>query len=160
MQPRSYPMCFYVFEDSTSPQILLSYVTLERLGILEFKVPNLAATSQIEDFSVPTSPTPSGKGRLLKASPSVTTQGLSNKRKTTSLQLSFGNNSYIRGTECKVLNYPNKSTPASHCPPLPPQSHNAHQVSPQDTVVQGNFPLFHLCGQDIMALKQAFPNSL
>ena len=45
--PRSYPTHFYVFEDTTSPQILLSYATLERLGILEFKVPNLAAHSTI-----------------------------------------------------------------------------------------------------------------
>ena len=33
---------FYVFEDTTSPPILLSYVASERLGIIEFKVPNEA----------------------------------------------------------------------------------------------------------------------
>ena len=33
---------FYVFEDTTSPPILLSYATSERLGIIEFKVPNEA----------------------------------------------------------------------------------------------------------------------
>ena len=30
MIPRSYPVHFYVFEDATSPQILLSYATLEK----------------------------------------------------------------------------------------------------------------------------------
>ena len=38
-KPRSYPTWFYVFEDATSHQILLSYATSERLGILEFRVP-------------------------------------------------------------------------------------------------------------------------
>ena len=47
-KPRSYPTCFYVFEDATSPHILLSYATSERLGIVSFKVPNLAATSKID----------------------------------------------------------------------------------------------------------------
>ena len=35
--PRSYPTWLYVFEDATSHQIILSFVTLEMLGILEFK---------------------------------------------------------------------------------------------------------------------------
>ena len=67
MQPKLYPTCFYVFEDSTSPQILLSSVTLERLGILEFQVPSLAATSQIDDLHVPSSPTPSSKRKTTKS---------------------------------------------------------------------------------------------
>ena len=33
---------FYVFEDTTSPPILLSYAASESLGIIEFKVPNEA----------------------------------------------------------------------------------------------------------------------
>ena len=33
---------FYVFEDTASPPILLSYAASERLGIIEFKVPNEA----------------------------------------------------------------------------------------------------------------------
>ena len=56
--PKSYPTCCYVFKDATSPQILLSYATLERLGILEFKVPNLAAHSQVDYLNVPTSHAP------------------------------------------------------------------------------------------------------
>ena len=42
-QLRSYPMQFYIFEDTMSLQILLSCATLECLGILEFKVPSLEA---------------------------------------------------------------------------------------------------------------------
>ena len=59
-EPRSYPICFYVFEDANSPQILLSKATSERLGIIAFKVPNLATTSQVDDLSMPSFPTPSG----------------------------------------------------------------------------------------------------
>ena len=43
-EPRMYPIRFYVFEDVINPQILLSYATLERLGIITFQGPNLAAT--------------------------------------------------------------------------------------------------------------------
>ena len=56
-KPRLYPTCFLYLRMQTSPQILLSYVTLERLGILDFKVPNLAATSHIDYLNVPSSPT-------------------------------------------------------------------------------------------------------
>ena len=38
-EPRTYPVRFYVFEDATSPHILLLYATLERLGIVSFWVP-------------------------------------------------------------------------------------------------------------------------
>ena len=97
MQPRSYPIYFFMFEDSTSPQILLSYATSESLGIFEFKVPNLASVSQIDDLSVPSSPTHSGKRKTAKciifSDPFVwleqphsapLPQGLSGKRKTVS----------------------------------------------------------------------------
>ena len=80
--------------------------------------------------------------RLLYSAPSP--QGLRGKRKTASLHVSFGNNTYLRGTENKSsLKYPNKVTLASPCPLLPPQSHSPNQVSPQGTVAQGNSPLFH-----------------
>ena len=45
-EPKTYPVCFYVFEDTTSPHILLSYTTLVRLGIVSFQVPNLVATNK------------------------------------------------------------------------------------------------------------------
>ena len=38
-EPRMYTVRFYVFEDAISPHILLSYATLERLGIVSFQVP-------------------------------------------------------------------------------------------------------------------------
>ena len=55
-EPRSYPTCFYMFGDATSPHILLSYTTLERLGIIQFNVPNLAATTHINHVALPSSP--------------------------------------------------------------------------------------------------------
>ena len=59
-QPRSYPTWFYVFEDAASPHILLLYATSECLGILEFKVSNLAAHSDIDAVTIPNSTTPGG----------------------------------------------------------------------------------------------------
>ena len=51
-QPRTYPVRFYVFEDATNPPNLLSYATLERLGIVQFQVPNLAATHPLDQVVV------------------------------------------------------------------------------------------------------------
>ena len=65
-EPRMYPTHFYVFEDTTSAQILRSYVTLDKLGIVAFKVPKLAATSQVDNLSIPTSQTPSGLRKTTK----------------------------------------------------------------------------------------------
>ena len=53
-EPKSYPICFYVIEDATSPHILLSYATLERFGIVSFQVPKLAATSKLDHVALPT----------------------------------------------------------------------------------------------------------
>ena len=42
----------YMFEDTTSPPILLLYAASERLGIIEFKVPNEAIlTAAIDTIS-------------------------------------------------------------------------------------------------------------
>ena len=53
---RMYAIRFYVFEDVTNPQILLSYATSERLGIITFQVPNLAATHALDQVAVQTHP--------------------------------------------------------------------------------------------------------
>ena len=55
-EPRMYPVRFYVFEDATNPYILLSYATSERLGIVSFQVPNLAATDKIDHVALPNPP--------------------------------------------------------------------------------------------------------
>ena len=55
-EPRMYPVRCYVFKDATSPHILLSYATLERLGIVSFQVPNLAATHKIDHVVLPKPP--------------------------------------------------------------------------------------------------------
>ena len=55
-EPRMYPIRFYVFEDITNPQILLSYATLEMLGIITVQVPNLAATHPLYHVAVQTHP--------------------------------------------------------------------------------------------------------
>ena len=48
------------------PHILLSYATSEKLGIFEFKIPNLLAHSYIDLFTVPTSPTPDSSRKTAK----------------------------------------------------------------------------------------------
>ena len=70
-EPRLYPTHLYVFEDTTSPHIVLSYTTLERLDIVAFKVPNLAATSKV-DHVVLAPPSPSDQRKTIK---NVTFQG-------------------------------------------------------------------------------------
>ena len=58
-----YPIRFYVFEDATHPQVLPSYATLERLGIITFQVLNLAATHALDHVAVQI---PSGKRKTAK----------------------------------------------------------------------------------------------
>ena len=43
--PTLIPLSFYVFQDSTSPHLLLSYSASIHLGIVEFKIPNEAKTN-------------------------------------------------------------------------------------------------------------------
>ena len=62
-EPRMYPVRFYVFEDATNPPNLLSYATSERLGIVQFQVPNLAATHSLDQLAVST---PGGKKKTAK----------------------------------------------------------------------------------------------
>ena len=51
-EPRMYPVRFYVFEDATNTPNLLSYATSERLGIVQFQVPILAATHPLDQIAV------------------------------------------------------------------------------------------------------------
>ena len=69
-EPKTYPVRFYVFEDATSPHILLSYATSYRLGIISFQVPNLAATQKIDHIALPTPLV--ARGRPLNMWPSRT----------------------------------------------------------------------------------------
>ena len=97
-EPRTYPVRFYVFEDATSPHILLSYATLRRLGIVSFQVPNLAATHKIDHVALPNPPSsqrktakhvtfqdPLSKTELSHTSSNTSTSHCS-KRKTASLK--------------------------------------------------------------------------
>ena len=67
-EPRTYPVRFYVFEDTTNPLNLLSYATSERLGIVQFQVPNLAAAHPVDQVAVQT------PGRKRKTAKQVTFQ--------------------------------------------------------------------------------------
>ena len=54
---------FYEFEDATNPPNFLSYATSERLGIVLFQIPNLAATHSLDQLAVQT---PGGKRMTTK----------------------------------------------------------------------------------------------
>ena len=62
-EARMYPVRFYVFKDATNPPNALSYATSERLGIVQFQVPNLAATRSLDKLAVQT---PGGKRKTAK----------------------------------------------------------------------------------------------
>ena len=46
---KTLPVRFYLFQDTTNPPVLLSYSASERVGIIEFKVPNEAASTIVVD---------------------------------------------------------------------------------------------------------------
>ena len=50
-QPEVLPIRFYVFKDTTSPKILLSYVASEWLGIVKFQIPNEAPSIALDTIS-------------------------------------------------------------------------------------------------------------
>ena len=50
-QPEVLPIRFYVFKDTTSPKILLSYVASERLDIVKFQIPNEAPSIALDTIS-------------------------------------------------------------------------------------------------------------
>ena len=49
--PEVLPIRFYVFKDTTSPKILLSYAASERLGIVKFQIPNEAPSTALNTIS-------------------------------------------------------------------------------------------------------------
>ena len=50
-QPEVLPIRLYVFKDTRSPKILLSYVVSERLGIVKFQIPNEAPLTALDTTS-------------------------------------------------------------------------------------------------------------
>ena len=50
-QPEVLPIRFYIFKDTTSPKILLSYMASERLGIVKFQIPNEAPSIALDTIS-------------------------------------------------------------------------------------------------------------
>ena len=51
-QPDGLSVRFYVFKDTTSPRILLSYAASERLGIVKFQIPNEAPSTALDAISI------------------------------------------------------------------------------------------------------------
>ena len=51
IQPEVLPIRYYIFKDTTSPKILLSYVASERLGIIKFQIPNEAPSIALDTIT-------------------------------------------------------------------------------------------------------------
>ena len=51
-QPDVLSVRFYVFKDTTSPRILLSYPASERLGIVKFQIPNETPSTALDTISL------------------------------------------------------------------------------------------------------------
>ena len=51
-QPDVLPVRFYIFKDTASPSILLSYAPSERLGIVKFQIPNEALSTALDTISL------------------------------------------------------------------------------------------------------------
>ena len=114
-EPRLYLTHFYVFKDATSPQILLSYATSERLENLTFSVPKLAATSWVDNVAISTSPSQGGVSKTAKIvtfqDPLVETSQppcstatptpSSGRKKTASFKVIFATTMHIKGSKCK-----------------------------------------------------------
>ena len=49
--PEILPVRFYVFKDTTSPKILLSYAASERLGIVKFQIPNAILSTALDTIT-------------------------------------------------------------------------------------------------------------
>ena len=169
------PNMFLCVQRCYFPADPLSYMTSERLGIIAFKVPNLAATSQVDDLSIPTSPTPSGMRKTAKhvtfCNPLVDTTKLhsstpsptsySSMRKAAPIKVSFSNTSTIQSAKCKSppsapIRSILKPALVHHlCPQaMSPTKSTFKMKSPQVT-----FPCYTDHIWDIMVLKRAFPNS-
>ena len=164
-EPRMYPTHFYVFEEATSPQVLLSYVTSERLGIVAFKVSNLAATSQVDNLNVPTSPRPSSSRKTTKTvtfwDPVVEATVL---HCSTPATAAWGRPLPQRWVIVLCIPQAHSAYPATHI-----KSALVHHLCPKTTgPMKSAFkaqsppatsPYSTAQVQDIMALKRAFPNS-
>ena len=156
--PRPYPTHFYVFKDATSPQNMLSYTTSEHLGILKFKVPNLATHSHIDAVTIPNSLNP---GVLRKTAKCITFQdtliflphytflpcrisihcGLRKTMKMKTIQFRDSISSVINNT---MLKYP--------------FLHHKSQVSPQNSKTEVNWDTpYHYSRSGHCHLEVSFP---
>ena len=132
-QPEVLPIKFYVFKDTTSPKVLLSYAALERLGIVRFQIPNEVPSTTLDTISTgkhlmfrtplhtyrPITPRNTGQ-QLLK--PAIKKQSFQDQ--------SLQNHSF--------------------------QDHSMHNSS-QKQSLQDHFTTADVC--DIVPMKKTFPNS-
>ena len=174
-EPRLYPTHFYMFEDATSPHILLSYATLERLGFIQFNVQNFAATTHVNHVAL--LPSPSSQRKTTKTVTFWDPIQLTEENSTSSnVSDSPSSCSSMRKTgshkKSKVGSSTNNTKGTVPNPSIS-QSHKTTITTPSKTIKPILCPSLHTKVQlclatspcstaqvwDIIALKRTFPNS-
>ena len=178
-EPRMSPIRFYVFEDATNPHILLCYATSERLGIVSFQVPNLAATHSLDQVAIqnPSCGTRKTAKKVTFQDPISMTEGshtscntpasCHDKRKTTSLK----GEDTLTSSHCKTItnnqevkvcsSIHSKSLPLCPTPANAPLPGITKSILCHPEVQSPPVTSPHNVAQvwDIMVLKRAFPDS-
>ena len=155
--PEVLPIRFYVFNDITSPKILLSYVASERLGIVKFQIPNEAPSIALDTISTKKHVTfqmPLHTYRPVK--PKNTVQHLLKPAiKKQPFQDQTAQISHFRTIrQQNLLKYSHFRTSVSNEMPYKTiQGKNLHKKQ----LFQDHFTTDDVC--DIIAMKKAFPKS-
>ena len=157
MKPEVLPIRFYVFKDTTSPKILLSYAASERLGIVKFQIPNEATSIALDTISMkkhvtfrmpphtyrPVKPKNTGQ-HLLK--PAIKKQPFQDQ---TPQKQSFQDHPTAESSKIQPFQDHSEQKNAL-------QDHS-RQESSQKQLFQDHFTTDDVC--DIIAMKKAFPKS-
>ena len=146
--PQVLPIKFFVFEDSASPLILLSYPTSSQLGIVQITVPNKAPVNFPSMINAITNP----KTVTFNQHPEDTPQKAHNNKECTAKPiikqpLQDHQSKYTHSQDCFLPFQDHKQSLA------PFQDHNL----PTNHVLQDHLTTANV--RDITALKNVFPNS-
>ena len=151
------PIRFYVFKDTTSPKILLSYAASERLGIVKFQIPNEAPSIALDTISTKkhvTFGTPLHTSRPVKPKntgqhplkPAIKKQPFQDQ---TPQKQSFQD--HLAAESSQEQSFQDHSEQNNSL-----QDHSM-QESSQKQLFQDHFTAPDVC--DIIAMKKAFPKS-
>ena len=144
--PEILPVWFYVFKDTTSPQILLSYTASERLGIVKYQIPNEIPSTALHTI---TSGQPVSFGIPLHTYRPMKPRNNGQQQPTNKNQpLRY---MHLMTSHCKISHY----RTIHH---ILPKNNHFRTVKPQTVPVsQDHFTIADV--HDIITIKKAFPKS-